>query len=201
MIGATSCTAVPNRPPPFGIASHLSLERSERKPLGFHLAKSKMTCSGEPGWPIWRPIRTIGPIPPVRSSHRVCRIWGMSVFAAHCPDWLSLTFREVQNDYDAGWYPKAFPGVEKDLRSHLSTCVCTHVVAARSEEPRNGSIELTAPHCGEIRKAMGTKTRSSAAGMEAGKARRPQHDRSRGACRPSWQAGETDERSGGLTTT
>src|ERR1700756_3673135 len=64
----------------------------------------------------------------------------------------------------ASWYPKAFPGVEKDLCSHLSTCACTHVAAARSEEPRHGSIELTAPHCGEIRKAMGTKTRSPGAG-------------------------------------
>jgi hypothetical protein len=63
--------------------------------------------------------------------------------------------------------------LKKGLRSHFSTCVCTHVVAARSEEPRHGSIELTAPHCGEIRKAMGKKTRSSGAGMEAGKARRP----------------------------
>jgi hypothetical protein len=101
----------------------------------------------------------------------------------------------------ASWYPKALPGVEKDLRSHLSTCACTHAVAARSEEPRHGSIELTAPHCGEIRKAVGTKTRSSGACMEAGKARRPQHDRSRGARCPSSQAGETDERSGGLRTT
>lgn len=74
------------------------------------------------------------------------------------------------------------------MRSHLSTCACPYVVAARSEEPRHGSIELAAPHCGEIRKAMGTKTRSSAACMEAGKAKRPQHDRSRGACRPSSQA-------------
>jgi hypothetical protein len=36
---------------------------SERKPLSFHLVKRKTTCSGEPGWPIWRPIWTIGPPP------------------------------------------------------------------------------------------------------------------------------------------
>jgi hypothetical protein len=55
-----SCAA--SRLNPFKIASHLSLGGSERKPLSFHLT----TCSEEPGWPIWRPIWTIG------ATHPAC---------------------------------------------------------------------------------------------------------------------------------
>ena len=70
--GAT-CAA--SRLNPFKIASHLSLGGSERKPLSFHLT----TCSEEPGWPIWRPIWTIG------ATHPACsrRSKGASVVESY----------------------------------------------------------------------------------------------------------------------
>jgi len=72
MIGATSCTAVPDLP--CGIASHLSLERSERKSLGDHLAKSKTTAPESPAGRYRVPSGRSGQLPGSQ-YHRVCPYW------------------------------------------------------------------------------------------------------------------------------
>jgi hypothetical protein len=62
----------------------------------------------------------------------------------------------------------------KKTRATIFDCACTRIVAARSEEPYRGWIELTASYCGPLRKAMGTKNPSPGTCVEAGKAQRPQ---------------------------